>query len=74
MAAGGDGLTAVGIGRAAPDDNAVARTGQAKAQLVAGQGENAAQAGLGQQTGVVEIKPPGNVPGGCCVWRGQDAA
>ena len=66
-------LAAPGIGRAAPDHARRRRAGQAKAQVVPGQRQDAAQAALAQETGVLVEKPPGNRPGGWMSGRTRPA-
>ena len=52
-------LAAMGIGRLAPHADHVARAGPAQRDPVAGEREDAAQPGLAQKTGIVDIKTPG---------------
>lgn len=69
--AGGGGLTPPCCGGAAPDHHAFARAGQAGAQVVAGGGKDAADAGV-EETAIQETQPPGNFPGGAVVGHGHD--
>ena len=69
-ATGGNGFAAMGRRALAPDRHQVVGAGQADADVVAGQREDAAQSGLGQETAVVDIKTPGPCGPGAVVVIG----
>ena len=71
--AGGNSLAAMGIGRAAPDRDAIFGLRAAKAKLVSRKCQHPAQALLPQKARIVIEKPPGDRPDGpfCGIFTQQ---